>query len=152
MKNDEKAITSGEIGFTGATLLSVEEYEAYKDNIPGLDEWFWLRSPGSEAGYAADVYDSIDSYLLGNNICRSNLAVRPAITFDPDKSKLLIGDKVLIDNVVFTVIADGILLANEAVGKHCFRKDWKAPDANDYEASDIKKYVDEWFKRTLGLD
>ena len=152
MMNTEIAIAPEEIKFTGATLLSVEEYETYKDNIASLDDWWWLRSSGSEAGYVADVYDSGDSYMLGSNICSSDIAVRPAITFDHDKSKLLIGDKVLIDNVTFTVIADGIMLANEAIGMHCFRKDWNAPDANDYEASDIKNYVDEWFKRNLGPD
>jgi len=150
MKNNEMSISPEEIGFTGAILLSVEEYEAYKNNIIGIDEWCWLRSPGSESGYAADVYDSGDSYMLGNNICCSDIGVRPAITFDSDKCKLLIGDRLVIGNATLTVIADGILLANEVVGKHCFRKDWKAPDANDYEASDVKKYVDEWFKKILG--
>lgn len=31
-----------------------------------------------------------------------------------------------------------------------FRKDWKAKDANVYEVSDIKKFVDEWFEKVRG--
>lgn len=36
-------------------------------------------------------------------------------------------------------------LCDNIIGKCVFREDWKAKEANEYEASDVKKYVDKWF-------
>ena len=44
----------------------------------------------------------------------------------------------------WTVIADDLVLCDDIVGYACFRKDHNAKDANDYEASDVKKWLENW--------
>ncbi len=140
------------LDIVNATLLSIEEYEACKckdvikdviSTVNGCD--LWLRSPGGHAYYAATVHDNgyVNKY---GGLVSSRRSVRPALVFNPDSCDLSIGDKVKVKNVMFTVISKNMMLADECIGRHCFRKEETAPDANAYETSDVKKYVDKWFE------
>ena len=148
--NVEKIITTTEpieLEITEIALLSKEEYEKAKENIPMLPCWWWLRSPGGRSINAA--YVDIDGWVYdhGYYVDIDDYAVRPALkTRNLESTNLQIGDKVQLAGYTWTVISDGIILCDEAVGNTCFRKDWKAPDANVYEASDIKKWLENWAK------
>ena len=126
------------------TLLSAEEYEAAKDVIPMRDEFWWLWSPCSEgsnrAGFVDDRgrldFDGVDNDYVG---------VSPALKIrNLRSSNLSRGDKFELAGHAWTVVSDDMALCDEIVGYTCFRKDYEAEDANDYEASDIKKWLEAW--------
>lgn len=142
-----------ELNVIGATLLSEEEYEEYKKNIPWLWNDWWLRSTGhtyeldSYARYVDGEYkdgedENKNVYSLNVDI---RLGVRPALIIS-DSCDLIIGDKLSLCGYDFTVISDKYALCNHTLIKAPFRADWRAADAEDYEHSDVKKCVDSWFK------
>ena len=127
------------------TVLSGTEYTAYRDNVPLLSEVWWLRSPDSSI-YAQNVSwtGSIAAGYLSNS---GN--VRPAIMVDSESSELNIGEKVFLAEYWWTVIGDSTLLCDACVGSSPFRKDVSAPDANVYEASDLKVWLANWASQRL---
>lgn len=135
----------------GATLLSKEEFKQYEDIIPRTDGDWWLRSPGAFSEYACCVFDyggygRYCCYSYGGSVDRVGVGVRPALIISNlDNAK--IGDKVEFEGKAFTVISPEYALCDTFIGKCIFRKDWKAEDANIYEASDVKKFVDDWFEK-----
>ena len=50
---------------------------------------------------------------------------------------------------VWTVVPGKLALCDDFIGYGCFRKDWRAIDANEYEASDVKKYIENWFNQQI---
>ena len=144
----EQQITTAkeiEVQFTEITLLSKEEYLANKDLI-SLRSWWWLRSPYPEtSSYAGFVYD--DGYISYDPTGSEDVYVRPALRYDLKSCNLRPGDKVEIAGYLWTVLRGGLILCDEIAGSVPFRKDYKAEDANIYETSDVKKYIEEWAKK-----
>lgn len=82
----------------------------------------------------------------GSRVNIVNNDVRPALKISNlALSNLSIKDKFIFSGKTFTVISKDYALCDESIGNCPFRKDWGAKDANVYEASDVKKFVDEWF-------
>lgn len=139
-----------EIQTKGITLLSSEEFDELESRIPPLnDTCWWLRSPGhsdDEAAFVDGVFGLV--YGLGHNVDLV-FGVRPALILE--SSNLQIGDSFEFGNHTFTVISEKYALCDDSIGKHCFRKDWKAKDANNYETSDVKKYVEDWYEKALEI-
>jgi len=132
------------------TLLSKEEYEQYIDNISIIDEWWWLRSPGRLRKSAVFVYD--DGSLGFSSVSNDSLRVRPALRIlNLNSSNLAIKDHFELAGYTWTVISDEIVLCDDTIGKCPFRNDWNSPDANDYETSDVKRFLEMWVK-DVGLD
>lgn len=148
----EKSIISRieqEAQFFGLTLLSVEEYKQYVENIPTVNFWWWLRSPGYYGGYASRV--DYDGSLNSNFVDFASGSVRPTLIINPKLSCFQIGDKFKFFNHSWTVISDNYALCDEAFCKMQFRKNLKAENANIYNESDVKKYLDsEWIKIKYG--
>lgn len=146
------------IKITKATLLSVEEYEACKNIIPNIGDWWWLRSAGGYSGLPAYVYNGYYGNIVEYVSIRYGIqdpggAVRPALFFKTQSNSLLTkGDKVAVAGLTFTVISDNMMLCDSAIGNCAFRKNYMAKDASVYEVSDIKKYVAEWFNKTFKED
>lgn len=131
------------------TLLSTSEYIAWRDAILPIHECWWLRSRGISQVYAMDVW--YDGSLSEHVVEDYNGCVRPALRILTKAfSNLDIGDKVELVGLMWTKIAANVLLCDKTVGRTCFRKDWKADDANDYKTSDIKKWLENWAKE-VGL-
>lgn len=80
---DTSAIPDEENGIRVA-LLSVEEYEKYKNVIPNINNWWWLRTPGDYQDYAASVNPDRTVYLNGDYVDNDNGAVRPALWLKRD--------------------------------------------------------------------
>ena len=130
---------------TGATLLSFEEYEKYKYDILRIDDCWWLRSP-SHYSYAAAVVDmTAAATMLVIMLYYDDYAIRPALKIS-NLEDVEVGDKIKFDGKTFTVISPEYALCDTAIGHGAFRKDSNAADANIYEASDVKKFVDKWFE------
>ena len=133
----------------GARLLTAAEYEACRKLIPiSFDVSLWLKDAGERRGEAAYVYTNNTANLSGMNTDYS-LGIRPAIEYDPEGAELKDGYRVEINGKMFTVVKQGVLLADEVIGWGPFRKDKFAPDCGDYEASDIKKTIDEWYSKEI---
>lgn len=129
----------------GITLLTKEEVEALPVDIRKCYEYWWLRSPGhyyNEAAFVFGEYGDVDR--LGYSV-DEELDVRPALRVNLKSTNLQIGDKVAVFGYVWTVITENLILCDDIVGESPFRKDRYASDANKYEASDIKKWLEQWY-------
>lgn len=142
---------------TGATLLSIEEAKQLDEKILKAPDVWWLRSPGYSDNFAAFVYGGDgDVDDVGYNVADA-FGVRPALTISNlESSSLKIGDSITFGDHDFTIISDKYALCNVIVDECVFREDYLADDANDYEASDVKVFVDQWFEmlkeRESGLE
>ncbi len=133
---------------TGAKLLSAKEARNLDKEILKADKDWWLGSCGHFDYYAACVYGD-DSYvsIYGENVCLS-CGVRPALEISNlNFSIYQIGDAFSFGDHSFTVISEKYALCNDMIGECAFRKDWEVKGSNDYEVSDIKKFVDDWFAK-----
>ncbi len=138
--------TTIDIDITEITLLSIEEYEAAKDNIPLLDERWWLRSPGGNGGNAACVDpDGFGDGNYGLNVITAYVGVRPAIRINPRSVDLQIREKVRLEGFTWTYISEGLLLCDSIISHKPFRNTWRTKNANDYKTSYVKKFVESWF-------
>ena len=149
MKIKKHAFIECELKIDGITLLSIEEYEACREYIPPLNDLWWLRSPGRKMVHDAVnvAYGLVDGY--GLNV-ESDLAVRPALKITDIKSaKLKLGGKFDLFGYTWTVISDSLALCDSSIGRFHFRSYWRAEDANDYEASNVKKYVEGWLAEQM---
>ncbi len=135
----------------GATLLSVEEAEQVPQTIREFKGcgWWWLRSPGHFTKRAAYVYYDGRVNELGYIVHSISVCVRPALILNLE-SKPTDGAKLTAGDYSFTIVCDGkYALCDTPVGWSAFRENWESPDANDYEVSDIKKVVDDWYQNEI---
>lgn len=140
-----------EIDVQEITLLSKDDYLKFKDNIPSVNFWWWLRSSGDYGfdAYCVDYGGGIGGY--GNLVFNSDGSVRPALRLNPEFSNLQIKDRFEFGGKSWTVIGEEIALSDEAFCRMAFRrKYWEAYDANNYATSDIKKYLDNWLELVGG--
>ncbi len=132
-----------------ATLLSVDEAERLLSKQDReYHSWWWLRSPGFYQNYAAFVNDVGSVYYYGTSVNIGDGCVRPALNIDLDSSDLKIGDVFDFGGKKFKIISSHLAFCLDDIGEACFRKDWRAVDAENYELSDIKRFIDSWFEET----
>lgn len=135
------------INITDISLLTKEEYERNMDIIIPIRGAWWLRT-GYE-NYVAEAYIVPYEELEPENYHVSmpvGVGVRPAVycsdTFE-------IGDKIELDGNTYTAIEPHILLCDGIIVEMAFRKDIldivKKETMNDYNYSDIKKYLKKKF-------
>lgn len=149
MQTDKVICKKQEEIFEGLTLLSSYEYDKYKNNIPKLNKHWWLRSSGSFSSFSAYAVRYSTRYL--DFVSRDCNVVRPALRLNHESSNLKIGDKFKFYNHDWTVISNKYALCDEEFCRMAFRKDWEAMYDNDYELSDVKRYLDcEWKKMKDG--
>lgn len=149
----EKIITSTELlnlDINDITLLSKEEYKTYRDRIPKTSESWWLRSPGRDDILAACVYGGAGGVYASGVRVDYTLGVRPALKIGGlSSSEIEIGDRFRWSGYTWTIISDKLAQCEDIIGNYPFRKDWRAEDANVYESSDIKKFVEDWFEEQI---
>ena len=149
MTVDKIVTQKEELEIIGATLLSIEEAEKLPLRLRKYNRWWWLRSPGYFSNFATGVSSggSVDRH--GYRVSSSIVAVRPALIIKNLKSSnLKILDQFEFGGKIFEVISKDTSFCLEDIGIYTFRKNYKIEDnnANDYEKSDIKKFVDDWFE------
>lgn len=125
-------------------LLSVEEYNHYKDKIPEINCWWWLRSPGYNSIRAADVnYDgSVSSN--GDRVNYDDGAVRPTLYFN--STNFDIGDRFVFLGVTWIVLDKNLAIAEMPITFSRFDK-----ETNDYEKSEVRQYLLNWFEERKNL-
>jgi len=144
-----KEISASDIA--GITLLSIEEAKKLPAKLLNYDSdiTWWLRSPGPSSSVANvviggnignDIYASVD------RVCE----VRPVLQIkDLKSSNLKIGDVFTFGDEEFKVISDKLALCLSDIGRSVFRKNKGAKDANEYRASDVRKYVSDWLNKAI---
>ena len=128
-------------------LLSKEEYEQYKDQIPQINCWWWLRSPGYFSCNVAGVNSdgSISNY--GDCVHHNNNAVHPALklkSIDPlYYNKTRDGRGVIYCGTTWECIDEEkeYYIAEMPIAFRRF--DGKS---NDYALSEIRKFLYNWQK------
>ncbi len=153
MKVEKIKTEPEELDIAGATLLSIEEYTRYKNIIPICHTEWWLRSPSvfGAADLAMSVHSNGDTDRYGDDV-GITLGVRPALIINNLKSSnFQIGDKFVFGKQTLTVISKGYALCDNIIGDCKFRRATNVSDENNYNASDVKKFVDEWYQQnTVG--
>lgn len=138
------------LDIVGATILSIEEAEKLPIKLRKYDRWWWLRSPGRSSCFAACVLSGGSVSDNGNGVSNRFAAVRPALQIkNLNSTTLKIGDIFEFGGKTFKIISDKLAFCLTDIGEHCFRGDGRARGANNYEKSDIKKFVDEWFNQSI---
>lgn len=148
MKAQKQIITHEPMDITidKITLLSIEEYKRCRERISIIDCWWWLRSPSYYSYYAKSGTPGGNIDSLGNFVNFDNRGVRPVVVLrlNPESPNPQIGDRLEFAGHTWTVIDDDMALCDGPAGYTCFRRNWQAPDANDYEKSDVKKWLENW--------
>jgi len=138
-----------DLEITGATLLTVEEARELPEMLRKRSYWWWLQSPGKDSSHVAHVgFDgNINNY--GADVDNYYGGVRPALIISNfESSGLKIGDMFEFGDKQFEIISDNKAFCLGCITSMAFREDWRAPDANDYEKSNVKKRIDVWFERS----
>lgn len=130
----------------GVTLLSAEEAETLLTREERKYNYcWWLRSPGYYSNFTCYVYNSGDVHSSGRSVDFYS-GVRPALNIDISSSNIKTGDVFNYGGKEFKVISDSLAwMHNSDIGCYAFRKEWQVKNANEYEASDVKKFIDKWF-------
>ena len=118
-------------------LLSIEEYEKYKDIIPECKTIWWLSSPGSYDKFAAYVDGSGWVDVFGNFVDTANLGIRPALkieTYGYD-----IGETIVYKYHPYIVIDKDLCIAKVPIDFDKFDE-----ESNDYESSYIRTKLKEF--------
>lgn len=142
----EMTKTPMDIAITEARLLTKEEAEALPERLRRYLDFWWTSTADAEYTFRAWMMNGNLCYLIKRNVNVETVA-RPALIFE--LSSLKIGDRFIVADLEFEVISEGLAFCTTDIGKCAFRKDWDAKDANQYEASDIKKYIDKWFEENV---
>lgn len=130
----------------GARLLTKKEVQTLlneKDRIIG--EHWWLSTAGDKNNEV--FYVNYDGEITCEHDVTCIGCVRPVLMMDQKYFDLSVGEGFNFGNRDFFVISDNLALCDDITGFGPFRKDGNAPDANNYEKSDIKVKVDNWFNK-----
>lgn len=130
-----------EVTISGATLLSREEYLGNMDIISTKLLWFWLRDGSKkEFDLASAVYYRD---ILGFYEVESAFNVVPALYLKD--SNLSLGTKITYAGESFTVLRNNTAICDRPVIKMAFREDYWSEDANNYDYSDVRGWLESWF-------
>lgn len=133
------------VGFKADEVFipSVEEYEKYRDTMPHIGMWWWLRSPGNDSPYTAIVYYDGSVYYDGFNVGHSNGAVRPMIHLPSGTIEINapVGAKINLYNFPWVVIDKHLAIAEVPIAFKRFDE-----TSNDYEESHIRQFLLDWIK------
>ena len=119
-------------------IFSMEEYEKYKELIPQIKCWWWLRSPGYYSTYilSVDPDGSIDR--VGNYILNDTDAVRPALWFSFTSFEP--GDKFIYCGVTWVVLDKNLAITEVPIVFHNFDN-----HNNNYKESEVRQFLLEWY-------
>ena len=137
----------------GITLLSDKEYETSVGVIPMLGKRFWLQSPArfDYPNKKAAAMSALVGVVGANNKISDSFSkadtkqgVRPALLIDNRQLKLRVNEKVVINELLYTVISDTKIVCDSIIGNTAFNS--SAAEEKDcvFENSDIKQWLGKW--------
>lgn len=158
------------LNITGITLLSKDEAKKIPKSLLADRGYWWLRTPAASLDMvlAVDAKGQIgtDGYYVDNPDGPNYIKIRPAIIISNlNELKLIRGSEIEFAGHKWTVISDNMALCNDTIederDRKAFRKCTRVSsdqtyfcdgtrkrypigELNDYESSDVKKYIEEW--------
>ncbi len=142
------------IEVTGITLLSEEEFREVQNCLPkrDLSAWWLRKARAGNSGVVAYVYKHNKvGYDDTYDYADCDLGVSPALIIaNLSTSNLRIGDDFEWAGQAWRVVSDKYAQCLGIIGMHAFRFDCVADDADEYESSDVKKFI-EWWAAQKGL-
>ena len=142
----EKIITTTQtedIEISEVTLLSDEEYLAYRDNIPNIFNTWWLKTSGEADECVKVVWADGGLDDVGRNVT-NRFGIRPCLKLTLKQSDLKVGDKFMFGDVNWTMISGDIALCDVMLTNMLFKANYMIKSASSYRHSDAKKFLDEW--------
>ena len=130
---------------TGITLLSRKEYDGCSEFIPDMDGWWWLRDHNSKLTGFVNIIDWNKPDAHGSVQTMGGGLVRPVLLASPESCTLTCGEKRKAFGYNWTVISDHMLLCDEEIDQRPFNDPDNKKDVPDYDTSDIKAFLDDWF-------
>lgn len=124
------------------TLLSSEEFEKLKENIPVLEKKWWLRDIEKNMVSAVSEGDRVTTETCDDRI---RYELRPAVVIPNKRLKLEPKTSIMIGKRSFTYIGDNYLLCDDSIGTYSFR----AKPAS-WEASELCATLSDIFFKALG--
>lgn len=147
LNRTDKEPISVDLDIKEVTLLSVEEAVEYlTPRQRNLGVAWWLRPGASEppSRYTSSCMSS-DGDPEFSEIYNCGVGVSPALKIDNLKDLgLLEGDKFMAGGELWTIISDDLAWCARIIRNECFRVDYQAPDAQSWEKSDVKTYLNNW--------
>lgn len=135
-----------DIDVKGIKLLSVEEYEQYKEHIPHVHFSYWLRSHGDNERVVFTVSED-NERGYGEEFVNTICNVRPVLIISNLKLfKMVPGEEFEFADHIWTVISDDMAICNISIAQHCYNKKLYKHNTNDYETSEIKEFIEEWLE------
>lgn len=123
-------------------LLSAEEYEKYKHNIPAIKCRWWLRSPSIEYQNCASFIHADRTLSNTGNPVNHALGVRPVLKIDP--TEFLLPDvlgRIIRCGITWIKIDKGLYIAEVPITFERFDK-----SSNKYEKSEIRNFLLDWYE------
>lgn len=122
-------------------LLSIQQAERLPKYILAIGDSWWLRSPGTFCG-AVEVDENGNVNYFGLKVDYNRGGVRPALKIkNLDLLNLEIGETVKVFGLLAQCIGDNSVLLCESITNHRFDS-----KSNDYETSEVKRFIEEWLK------
>lgn len=122
-------------------LLSIQQAEKLPRYILAIGDSWWLRSPGTFCG-AVEVDENGNVNYFGLKVDYNRGGVRPALKIENlDLLNLEIGETVKALGLMAQYIGDNSVLFCESIAEHRFDS-----KSNDYEISEVKRFIEEWLK------
>ena len=133
------------IDVEGVTLLSLDEFRMLPYKLRDIGKCWWLRTPGDNVGTVMYVDDFGEEHEEGETVDTvlnsfHMMHVRPVLLVSGVKK----GEKIRIFDNDWTAFSENAVLCDTQVG--AFRFDLAR---TDYESSDIKKWLEDWFQDQL---
>lgn len=121
------------------TVPSIEDIKDLPKEILKSKDWWWLRSPGNGSLIAAGVNYLGFVYRNGNYVDYTH-GVRPLLITNLKSENLKLYDIYKIFDIEWYYIGDGNFLSKDILFESPFDV-----NSNDYETSELKKRLDDWF-------
>ena len=142
-----------EISVTDVTLLTEKEAKALPERLRLHHNWWWLRSSVGFCITAACVSIDGSVFGIGRAVDDDDVAIRPALRISGlESSGFHIGDIFEFGGTDFEVVSGDTAFCLGDIGDCCFRKDVISDDVDDFEKSDVRKYIDRWFEQEKNFD
>lgn len=143
-RNDIKIITNMEASGRVPDFTNVLKFHSSAD--------YWLSTAGyfgSNSNYAMTVDPHTGEVNEAGFVVGAAFDIRPVLVCSNLMAKHKIGDKIHFTDpdLTYTIISETKVLADFSLGQMPFRRDYHANDADDFEKSDIKRWLDNWAKR-----
>lgn len=149
VEKEVKQYINEELEIEGITLPSIEEVEEVPLELCKYNCDWWLRSKGDCSYYAAYVLNDGTIIDWGMDVDHPKV-VRSILRISNLKSSnLQLGNTFKFGGKIFKIISKNLAFCLTDIGMCVFRNGWRAEDANDYEQSDVKKFIDDWFEKSL---